>query len=35
MGRRGRERAVRQFGWAQIARRTVAIYERVLSEVRR
>ena len=28
MGEAGRERAVREFGWAAIARRTVAIYER-------
>jgi starch synthase len=31
MGRRGRERAVADFGWAPIARRTVALYEQVLS----
>lgn len=30
MGRRGRERAVASFGWAQIARRTVEIYQQVL-----
>jgi starch synthase len=29
MGRRGRERAVHQFGWAEIARRTVEIYQQV------
>jgi starch synthase len=28
MGEAGRERAVREFGWAAIAQRTVAIYER-------
>jgi starch synthase len=33
MGRRGRERAVRQFGWAQIARRTVEVYEKVRPSV--
>jgi starch synthase len=31
MGRRGRARAVEHFGWAQIARRTVEIYERVVT----
>jgi starch synthase len=31
MGRRGRERAVREFGWSQIAQRTVGIYEQVLT----
>ena len=30
MGRRGRARAVEEFGWAGIARRTVEIYEQVL-----
>jgi starch synthase len=27
MGRAGRDRAVREFGWPAIARRTVSIYE--------
>ena len=31
MGRHGRERAVEHFGWAEIARRTVAVYEQVLA----
>jgi starch synthase len=31
MGRRGRERAVADFGWGPIARRTVALYEQVLN----
>jgi starch synthase len=30
MGEAGRERAVREFGWDAIARRTVAVYEEVL-----
>jgi starch synthase len=30
MGEAGRERAVREFGWDAIARRTVAVYERIL-----
>jgi starch synthase len=30
MGRRGRERAVAEFGWARIAARTVELYEQVL-----
>jgi len=31
MGRRGRERAVSSFGWAQIARQTVEIYQQALA----
>ena len=31
MGRRGRERAVERFGWGQIARRTVEVYEQALA----
>ena len=31
MGRRGRERAMRDFGWGPIARRTVDLYEQVLN----
>jgi starch synthase len=31
MGRRGRERAVADFGWGPIARRTVDLYEQVLT----
>lgn len=27
MGAAGRERAVREFGWEQVARRTVEVYE--------
>jgi starch synthase len=30
MGRAGRERAVREFGWDSIARRTLAVYEAIL-----
>ncbi|WP_349259611.1 glycogen synthase [Actinospica sp.] len=30
MGQAGRERAVREFGWDAIARRTVAVYEEIL-----
>jgi starch synthase len=30
MGEAGRERAVREFGWDAIARRTVAVYEEIL-----
>jgi starch synthase len=32
MGGAGRERAVREFGWAAIARRTVAVYREVLGK---
>lgn len=32
MGDAGRERAVREFGWDAIARRTVAVYEEILRE---
>ncbi|MHB1570626.1 MAG: glycogen synthase [Solirubrobacteraceae bacterium] len=32
MGRAGRRRAVEQFGWAQVARRTAAIYERLIEQ---
>jgi alpha-maltose-1-phosphate synthase len=31
MGRAGRDRAVREFGWPEVARRTVAVYESVLA----
>jgi starch synthase len=31
MGRAGRERAVAEFGWEAIARRTVALYDEVVS----
>ena len=34
MGRRGRERAVEHFGWGQIARRTVEVYNQALSSPR-
>jgi starch synthase len=30
MGEAGRERAVREFGWDSIARRTVALYDTLL-----
>jgi starch synthase len=30
MGEAGRERAVREFGWDAVARRTVQLYEEVL-----
>lgn len=32
MGEAGRERAVREFGWDAIARRTVAVYEEILGK---
>lgn len=32
MGKAGRERAVREFGWDAIARRTVAVYQEVLGK---
>jgi starch synthase len=32
MGEAGRERAVREFGWDTIARRTVAVYEQLLRQ---
>ncbi|MCU1673204.1 MAG: glycogen synthase [Frankiales bacterium] len=32
MGRRGRQRAVQHFGWDAIARRTLAVYEQVLTQ---
>jgi alpha-maltose-1-phosphate synthase len=34
MGRRGRERAVTSFGWSQIARRTVDIYQQASQRLR-
>lgn len=34
MGEAGRERAVREFGWDAIARRTVAVYDAILREQR-
>ncbi|MFJ5533894.1 glycogen synthase [Streptomyces sp. NPDC093261] len=32
MGEAGRQRAVREFGWATVARRTVHLYEKVLAQ---
>ncbi|MGW1159683.1 glycogen synthase [Streptomyces sp. NPDC002513] len=32
MGEAGRQRAVREFGWAAVARRTVHLYEKVLAQ---
>jgi starch synthase len=32
MGEAGRERAVREFGWDAVARRTVHLYEEVLKQ---
>jgi starch synthase len=31
MGGAGRQRAVEQFSWAEVARRTLAVYEAVLA----
>ena len=32
MGAAGRERAVREFGWDQVARRTYEVYEELLKQ---
>jgi starch synthase len=35
MGEAGRERAVREFGWDAVARRTLRVYEQTLEQYKR